>query len=113
MLLLPAAPATTTAISTAIALTPAAASTSATGTFRLGPCFVYIQRASLQLLLIHAIDGGLCLGIRWHFDESEAARLATELVCQNGYFAYLTERTECDVQFFFCDIARQISYENM
>jgi hypothetical protein len=82
MLLLPAAPATTTAISTAIALTPAAASTSATGTFRLGPCFVYIQRASLQLLLIHAIDGGLCLGIRWHFDESEAARLATEL--RNG-----------------------------
>src|SRR3990167_1590259 len=97
------APATATAATT-ISKTAATAATAAR-TFGLGTGFIHVQRASFQVLLVHAIDG--CLGFRLgrHLDEPEATRLATELVFKNGGLADLSEGTEGRPQILFSDIA--------
>jgi len=65
---------TTAAVTAAAAATPAAAASTpaaATATL-LGPRFVHRERATIDHLAVHAINGRLGFLIRSHLDETES-----------------------------------------
>src|SRR3989337_1742049 len=99
---LPAAPATATAAT-------AAAKATAAGALGLGTGLVHVQRATLKVLLVHAVDRRLGLGLGRHLDEPEAARLAAELVFKNRGLLNLPVGAESVPQVLFRDVTGQIT----
>lgn len=64
----------------------AAATTTARRTVFAGTCFVDGQRAAVKFLAVKSCHSSLCLGVRAHRDEGEAAGAAGEFVLHQHDF---------------------------
>ncbi|OGI47986.1 MAG: hypothetical protein A2151_05140 [Candidatus Muproteobacteria bacterium RBG_16_65_34] len=63
--------------------------------------------------MVHAIDRRLGLGLGFHLDETETARLTAELIFKDADLVDLAVGTERLSQIFLSDIARQVTDKNI
>jgi len=70
----------------------------AAGALLAGPGLIHRQGAAAELFAVQSGDGRLRLGLARHLHKPEAARLAAELVLDDGGGAYLTKGREGLVQ---------------
>jgi hypothetical protein len=100
----------TTAVATAAAATTEAAAARAgrTGFHRTG--FVHHEATATELLAIHGIDGGLCLRIIAHFDETETFRAAGVTFHHDFGAGNGTVCCERLLQIFVTERIRQVAY---
>ena len=104
-------PTTITAAATTAAATVTAAATAATGrTWLARASFVHGQRPSFDGFAIIFRDCFLCIGLRRHGDECEAARFTGEFVLHQGDFLHRPDPSEHILKIGLGRVEGKISY---
>src|SRR5437667_2059576 len=107
------AAATTTGAATAATAEAAAAATTAaaetTRTLFTRARFVDHQRAAVEGLAVHAVDGRLSLGVRAHLHEAEALGAAGVAVHHHLRRRHGTELCECLLQIVVAHAVREVA----
>jgi hypothetical protein len=108
--LIPVAPTTPAAVSSAPSAAITAASTAA---FDFGTRLIDVQSAPANLAAVHRCDGFLAVFRACHFDEAEAPRSAGIAVSHDAYPVHLSVCLEQPAQFVFRSIEVKVANENV